>query len=64
MELIHQVRSILGRKMIQRSKGRKSSLKHSQVGLMGEGVLKENTKFMVKRQKILFYTHNIIKQLY
>lgn len=65
MELIHQVRSKLGRKMVQRSKGRKSPLKHSQVGLMGAGGLKGNiSEFMVKRQNILFYSHDIKKQLH
>uniref|UniRef100_A0A0E9XXU6 Uncharacterized protein n=1 Tax=Anguilla anguilla TaxID=7936 RepID=A0A0E9XXU6_ANGAN len=37
MALINWVRSKLGRKMVQRSKGRKSPLKHGKVGLMGAG---------------------------
>ena len=48
--------------MVQKSKGRKSPLKHSQVGLMGAGGLKGNiSEFMVKRQNILFYAHDIKK---
>lgn len=48
--------------MVQKSKGRKSPLKHSQVGLMGAGGLKGNiSEFLVKSQNILFYTHDIKK---
>ena len=46
--------------MVQKSKGTKSPLKHSQAGLMGAGGLKGNiSEFMVKRQNILFYTYDI-----
>ena len=39
--------------MVQKSKGTKSPLKHSQVGLIGPGGLKGKiSDFMVKRQNI------------
>jgi len=62
MELTDQVRSKFGREMVQKSKGRKSPLKHSQVDLMGAGGLKGNvSEFLVKSQNIFFYTHGFKK---
>lgn len=50
------------KKMVQRSKGRKSPLKHSQEGLMEAGGLKGKiSECMVKRYNILFYAHGIKK---